>query len=61
MLLPLYDMYFIMQEVVEGQAITDFLAEHHIPVSSKLFEDILDKIAEANITFEESVWATVFC
>jgi len=46
-LLSQYDMTFVPQKAIKGQTLTDFLA-HSVPETSKLYEDILDKVIEAN-------------
>ena len=51
------------QKAIKGQALADFLADHPIPESSKLHEDIPDEIAEAcmtQVSFEEQVWQLFF-
>ena len=42
-------MLFVPQKVVKGQTLTEFLAAHLVPKSSKLYEDILDEVFESNI------------
>ena len=46
-LLSQYDMTFVPQKAIKGQTLTDFLA-HLVTETSKLYEDILDKVIEAN-------------
>jgi len=44
---------------MKGQVVTDFLTEHPDPRATKLYEDLLDEIAEVYLTqtyFEEQVW-----
>jgi len=41
---------------VKGQALADYLATHLVSKTSKLHEDILDEIVEANITSPDEVW-----
>jgi len=48
-LLSQYDMLFVPQKAVKGQALADFLAAHPVPKSSKLHEDIPDDIFESNM------------
>jgi len=55
LLLSQYDMLFVPQKAVKGQALADFLADHPIPESSKLHEDIPDEVFESNITLEDEV------
>ena len=43
-------MQFISQKVVKGQVVTDFLADHLVPASSKLYDDLPDEIAEVHMT-----------
>ena len=59
-LLSQYDMLFVPQKAVKGQALTDFLAIHPIPESSKLYEDIPDVIFESNMISEDEVWQMFF-
>ena len=49
LLLSQHDMLFIPQKAVKGQALTDFLAAHPVPESSKLHEDILYEVFESYI------------
>ena len=52
-----YDMTFVPQKAVKGQAIADFLAAHPVPETSKLYEEIPDEVAEANLISSDSeVW-----
>ena len=47
----------------EGQAVTDFLADHPFSGSSKLYDNLPDKITEVCMTqtsFEEQVWQLFF-
>ena len=59
-LLSQYDMLFVPQKAVKGQALADFLAAHLVPESSKLHEDIPDEVFESNITSEDEVWQMFF-
>jgi len=43
-------MQFLSQKAVKGQAVVDFLAEHLDPRATKLYEDLLDEIAEVCLT-----------
>jgi len=49
-------MTFIPQKMVKGQALTDFLIAHPVSELSKLHEDILDEVIEANVTLGDDVW-----
>jgi len=49
-------MTFIPQKVTKGQALADFLAAHPISETSKLHEDILDEVVEANRTRIDDIW-----
>ena len=42
------------------QALVDFLAAHPVPKSSKLHEDISNKIFESNMISEDEVWQMFF-
>ena len=44
LVLSQYDMLFVPQKAVKGQALADFLAAHPVPKSSKLHEAILDEV-----------------
>ena len=46
LLLSQYDMIFIPQKVIKGQALAEFLAAHPVPEYSKLYEDIPDEVFE---------------
>ena len=49
----------MLQKVVKGQAVTDFLADHPVQKALKLYDDLPDEIAEVNIinaSSEEQVW-----
>jgi len=62
-LLSQYEMQFLPQKAVKGQAVTDFLVEHLDPRTIILYEDLLDEIAEVCMTqtsFEEQVWQLFF-
>lgn len=51
------------RKATKGQAIANFLADHPVPESLKLYEDLPDEIAEVCITqasFEEQVWQLFF-
>jgi len=49
-LLSQYEMQFLPQKAVKGQAVVDFLAEHPDPRTTKLYEDLSDKVAEVCLT-----------
>ena len=55
-----YDMLFVLQKAVKGQALAEFLAVHPVLESSKLHEDIPDEVFESNITSEDAVWQMFF-
>ena len=63
-LLSQYEMKFMPQKAVKGQALADFLADHPVPDLSKLYEDLPDEVAEACLTQlqekEEGVWKLYF-
>jgi len=50
MLLSQYEMQFLSQKIVKGQAVTDFLAEHPDPRATKFYEDLPDEITEVCLT-----------
>ena len=56
-------MQFLPQKAVKGHAVTDFLAEHPDPKTTKLYEDLPDEIAKVCVTqtsFEGQVWQLFF-
>ena len=55
-LLSQYNMLFVPQKVVKGQALADFLAAHLVPESSKLHENIPDEIFKSKMISEDDVW-----
>jgi len=51
------------QKAIKGQVVTDFLVDHPVPGSSKLYDDLPDEIAKVNETHvspEEQVWQLFF-
>src|SRR3954468_24771689 len=62
-LLSQYDMHFLPQKAIKGQAIADFMAENPAPGSRRLYEDIPEEAAEvqlAQTTLEDQVWQMFF-
>lgn len=59
-LLSQYDMKFVSQKIVKGQAIVDFLANHPISKSSKLYKTIPDEVMTININLQDEVWQIFF-
>jgi len=62
-LLSQYEMRFLPQKAVNGQAVTDFLVEHPDPRATELYEDLPDEVAEVCLTqtsFERQVWQLFF-
>ena len=56
-------MKFMPKKAIKGHAIADFLADHPIPESSKLYEDLPDEITEAcmiHASSEDQVWQLFF-
>ena len=56
-------MQFMPQKAVKGQARADFLANHPVSGTSKLYDDLPNKIAEVCVTHtssEEQVWHLFF-
>ena len=45
-LLSQYEMHFLPQKAMKGQAVTDFLVEHPDPRVTKLYENLPDELAE---------------
>jgi len=54
-LLSQYDMLFVPQKAVKGQALVDFLAANLVLESSKLPEDIPDVVFKSNMILEDEV------
>jgi len=59
-LLSQYDMTFVSQKAIKGQALADLLEAHPILKISKLHEDILDEIIATNMTSSHDVWQMFF-
>ena len=56
-------MQFMPQKAIKGQAVADFLADHPVLGTSKLYDDLPDEIAEVNlinISSKEQVWQLFF-
>jgi len=63
MLLSQYEMQFLPQKAVKGQAVANFLAEHPDPRATKLYEDLPYEVAKVYLTqisFEGQVWQLFF-
>jgi len=57
-LLSQYEMQFLPQKAVKGQAVADFLAKYSDPRMIKLYEDLSDVVTEiyiAQTSFKEQV------
>src|SRR3954463_4258220 len=62
-LLSQYDMHFLPQTAIKGQAITDFMAENPASGPEKLYEDIPYVAAEVHMvqtTLKDQVWQMFF-
>ena len=62
-LLSQYEMHFLLQKVMKGQAVADCLAEHPDPRATELYEDLPDEVVEVCLTqtsFEDQVWKLFF-
>ena len=56
-------MQFISQKAIKSQGVVDFLADHSVSGTSKLCDDLPDKITEVNLInafSEEQVWQLFF-
>ena len=42
-------MQFMPQKTIKGQAVVDFLADHPVSGTSKLYDDLPNEIAEVNV------------
>ena len=52
-------MQFMAQKEIKGQAVADFLVDHPVSGTSKLYDDLLNEIAEVNLintSSKEQVW-----
>ena len=49
-LLPQYEMCFLPQKTVKGQAVADFLAEYLDPRTIELYEDLPYEVTEVYLT-----------
>lgn len=43
------------KRAIKGQAIIDFIADHLVPTSTKLYGGLLDEILIANVTSDDEV------
>src|SRR2546430_7134398 len=62
-LLSQYDMHFLPQKAIKGQAIANFIAETPASGPEKLYEDIIDETAEVHMVqtkFEDQIWQMFF-
>ena len=62
-LLCQYEIQFLPQKAVKGQAVENFLAEHLDPRTTKLYKDLSDEVTEVCLTqtyFEGQVWQLFF-
>jgi len=59
-LLSQYNMTFVLQKAVKGQALADFLTAHPVPKTFKLHTGIPNEVIEANMTSEDDVWQIFF-
>ena len=62
-LLSQYEMRFLPQRAVKGQAVANFLTEHPDSKAAELYEDLPDEVAEVCLTqtfFERQVWQLFF-
>jgi len=51
------------QKAIKGQVVTDFLVDHPVSKTSKLYDDIPDEIAEVNLInvfSNEQMWQLFF-
>jgi len=53
-------MTFMPQKAIKVQALADFLTANLVPKTSKLHEDITDKVVESKMTLEDEVWQMFF-
>ncbi|ONK57061.1 uncharacterized protein A4U43_C10F16210 [Asparagus officinalis] len=60
LLLSQYDIHFMPQKSVKGQAICDLMASHPLGAKTDLFEDLPDEPPEANMTSSPEVWQMFF-
>ena len=51
------------QKAIKGQVVANFLADHPVPGSLKLYDDIPDEVVEVNmidVSSKEQVWQLFF-
>ncbi|XP_020272463.1 uncharacterized protein LOC109847642 [Asparagus officinalis] len=60
LLLSQYDIHFMPQKSVKGQAICDLMASHPLGAKTDLFEDLPDEPPEVNTTSSPEVWQMFF-
>ncbi|XP_020258613.1 uncharacterized protein LOC109835023 [Asparagus officinalis] len=60
LLLSQYDIHFMPQKSVKGQAICNLMASHPLGAKADLFEDLPNEPPEANITSSSEVWQMFF-
>ena len=56
-------MQFIPQKAIKCQAVADFLVDHLVSGTLKLYDDLLNEITEVNVinaSSEEQVWQLFF-
>ncbi|XP_020272535.1 uncharacterized protein LOC109847715 [Asparagus officinalis] len=56
LLLSQYDIHFMPQKSVKGQAICDLMSSHPLGAKTDLFEDLPDEPPEVNTTSSPEVW-----
>ncbi|XP_020263326.1 uncharacterized protein LOC109839307 [Asparagus officinalis] len=60
LLLSQYDIHFMPQKSVKGQAICDLMASHPLRAKTNLFEDFPDELPEVNLTSSPEIWQMFF-
>ncbi|XP_020259051.1 uncharacterized protein LOC109835487 [Asparagus officinalis] len=60
LLLSQYDIHFMSQKLVKGQAICDLMASHLLGAKTDIFEDLPDEPPEVNTTSSPEVWQMFF-
>ncbi|XP_020258925.1 uncharacterized protein LOC109835356 [Asparagus officinalis] len=60
LLLSQYDIHFMPQKSVKGQAICDLMASHPLGSKTDLFEDLPDEPPEVNVTSLPELWQMFF-
>ena len=61
-LLSQYEIQFMPQKAIKGQAVADLMVDHLVSRTLKFYDDLPDEIAEVNLinSSEEKIWQLFF-